>query len=169
MSVQKTAEESIKGVTSLIRAGITAALTKVSVDRADNMVNLIPPREYFTYEQPKGFTLPAIFTMVDRVDFHKDRGANFHAATVQMSVAVLLETMRQDQLTLMAYRYLDAMLEVLDLAQYVDPDPANKVKMTVLVKNAVFTPAYSNAGDNTQGLFRKEVHLACDIEHYSNF
>jgi hypothetical protein len=163
------AENSVNGVTYIIKNGIEAALAAIRADRADSAVTTPAPRQYFIYEQPKGYLPPAVFTMVDRIDFHKDRGANFHAATVQMSVAILVENIRSDQLTIQAWRYQDALLAVLDRAQYLDPNPDNPVKFTVLVKNAVFTPAYSSAGKDPDGTFRKEVHLACDLEHYSNY
>lgn len=169
MSVRHLAETTRNMTQQYIKDNIAAALTGVRADRTDGFVNLEPPQSYFIFPKALGLKTPTIFTVVEEFDFRpSQKGANHINAMVKLHVTALVEDKDLDRLTIKADRYFDALHNVLAQAQIVDAGKG--VRLNVIVSRATFSPEYSNANQqDPQGLFRKEVLLECEIEHYSNF
>lgn len=170
MSVSYLAEITTDLVQTHIQNNIAAALTSVRDDRADNNVSTEPPQSYFYFPNAQGYRLPAVFTIVDSIDFQKrEKGGNYVTAKVKMNISVLVEDRDMYRLTKKAWRYQAALYNILDETQLTD-DP-NKVKIIIIVENATYSSIYSVAQEtgNAQGVFRKEVVLECEIQQIENF
>lgn len=172
MSANHLAETTVNMMIQYIQANIDAALDAVQTDTSSyksiDHVTLESPRSYFIYPKIKGYQTPAVMVIVDDFDFRPSiKGANHINASVRTSVAVLLEDRDEERLTIKAYRYLDAFHKVLEQAEV--EDASIGVKIVIIVNRALFTPHYTDAGSDSQGLFRKELQLECAVEHYSNF
>lgn len=173
MSVRHLAETTVNLIITQIQNNIASALAAVTADSSPNkstvQVTTEPPRTYFIYENPQGYTTPAVIVVCDEFDFRPAaKGANHISAVARIGVACVLEDRDLQRLTVKAYRYLDAFHNV--LAQTEIDDPTDGVKLIIIVKKAGFTPHYyPRAQSDPQGLFRKEVQLECEVEHYENF
>lgn len=168
MSARHLAETTRDMIQDFIKANIATALADTRAQNTDGFVNIEPPQSYFIYPKAHGYRTPAIFTIVDEFDFRpSQKGANHINAMVKFNVSALVEERQLDRLTAKADRYLDALHQILGNASIVDT--TKKVRLVVIVNRASFSPEYTNAGDDPQGLFRKEVVLECEVEHYSNF
>ena len=166
MSVRHISEITRNMVQAHIRANIAAALSDLRTDMADPIVTTEPPQSYFIFPNAQSYKTPAIFTIVESFDFRLEKqNANHINANVKLNVAALVEDRDLYRLTIKADRYSAALHFV--LAQYPLVDLAKNVKLVILVDQVTFSPEYSNAGDDPQGLFRKEVLLECSVQHYS--
>ena len=156
-------------VIDYLQTNFDAALTSIRTNRLPStIVTTESPRQYFTYPKAAGYTPPAVFVIIEDFNFRPaEKGANHINAVVRTNVAILVEDRDLYRLTIKADRYLDA-LHLL-LAQTELYDTNHNVKLIVIVQRAIFSPEYTNAGDDPQGLFRKEVRLECDIEYYANY
>lgn len=171
MSTRHLAEQSVNMMIDYIQSNIAGALSGVrnytGPARSIDVVTTEPPRQYFLYAPIKGYRTPAVLVILTDFDFRPEqKGANHINAKAAITVACLLEERDLERLTIKSFRYLDAFHEVLGQAEITDP--VANVKLIVIVKRATLTPEYTNAGEDPQGIFRKELHLECDVEHYSN-
>lgn len=132
-------------------------------------VTVEPPNDYFIYPRAQAYRAPAVFIIPERQDFKKrERQANFIDSETRINISVVIEDKDSVSLTYKAYRYQAAMVGVLDQAVLTSAD--NKVKITVVVANAQFSPLYSSEKDPqaSGAVFRKEVWLECDVQHYES-
>lgn len=167
MSSQKLVEIDSYLIRDYIKANIGAALAEVRTDRADSMVTTEVPANYFFFEKAQGYKAPCVFIICTDVDFRKDEmNANFVNAAFRYTVSVVIEDRAEDYLTVKAWRYQAALHKILDQTQL--EDPSQSVKATLVVKNASFSPLFSNAGTAPQ-VFRKEVALEIDVNHFESF
>ena len=155
-------------IIAYLQTGMTAALASIRANRPNALVTTENPREYFIYPKAKGYTPPAVFVIIEDFNFKPaERGANHINATVRTNVAILIEDKDLMRLTIKADRYMDALHLLLAQAELYDS--THNVKLVIVVQRAEFSPEYTNAGEDPQGLFRKEVRLECDIEYYANY
>lgn len=173
MSTRHLAETAVDLVTTYLEDNLPTALAGVIADipnpnRFPDIVTLEAPRTYFVYPKIKGYTLPAVMVIVDSVDFRPaQQKANYISAVMRMAVVLYMEERDEERLTIKAYRYLDAFHNV--LAQTQIPDSHDNAMLTIIVERAGFSPHYTIAGQDPQGLFRKELQLECSVEHWINF
>lgn len=170
MSGRQLVETDIALMQTQIQTNIVAALAAVSATRADNKVATDAPKDYYIYPKAKGYRTPCVFLIADDVDFRKrERGQNHINATNKINVSVLIEDKDAERLTRKAYRYQAALHQVLDQVTLTSSDL--KVKITIVVARATFSPLYTDTTDPTapNAVFRKEVVLECEIEHYESF
>lgn len=170
MSARKLAEGTVDLMLQCIKTNIAAALDAVQADAPDHTVTTEPPRSYFIYSGAKGFRCPAVWVMAEEFDFRQqEKGANFIDALARINVSVLLEDRNTELLTRRCWRYQSALHTVLDETQLTTTD--NKLKIVVVIRRATFLPTYSNTVDKNspEAVFRKEVLLECDVDHYENF
>jgi hypothetical protein len=166
MSSHRLIEESINLMITYLTANMPTALSEVSVDWADNKVPLNPPTAYFNYEA-SGYRPPCIFVIGESTNFRLgEKGANFITAVSRINVSALIQTDKNPNLTTMAYRYQAALHKLLNNKILDSSD--SKVRIVVKVERAEFSATFTNAGKGEQGMFRKEVVLQCDVEHYEN-
>jgi hypothetical protein len=164
-------EKTVSLIQDQIKAGIAGALASVRAQRADKAVSTEPPptQSYFIFEGAKAYRCPAIFMIADSMDMHNaDRGANFIAARARIIVSVIVEDRRQDLLTLKAWRYQAALHQLLHLATLTTAD--QKVRVETKVERVLYSHEFTDAVDKDvpQGVFRKEVALHLDAEHFEN-
>lgn len=155
-------EISVDAIIAKLKADLPTALADVRLNRADNLVTMESPRDYYIYPRAKGYRTPAVFVIGDRIDFQKDRkGANHVNAAVRINVSFLVEDKDAERLMRKSYRYQAAVHEVLDQAVLTSPDTS--ARMTLVIQNAAFSGLYSNLepGD-PQAVYRQEISLEVD-------
>jgi len=154
-------------VLNQIKTTIAASLAEIRSDRDDAVVSTEPPKSYFIYAPAASYRCPAIFVVVDRMDFKQfDAGANFVPATVTMYVSVLVEDKDETLLTIKADRYYTAIHQSINQKNITSAD--DLVKISIKVMSAQFGEFWKFKGDSPQGMFRKEVRLTLNVEHYES-
>lgn len=156
-------------VIDYIKANIAAQLNTVGAAVGAPQMSLENPAEYFIYPKPAAYRLPAVFVIVDQINFRiQEKQANFINARDKINVSIEVEDQDADTLTYKADRYLSALHQVLDEAQINSQDASLALK--VIVYNARFSPLYMRTeGTGEGGKFRKEIVLECEVEHVENF
>jgi hypothetical protein len=162
-------EATVDLLLSHIKTNIGAALASVRAEVNDPVVTTEVPKSYFIYPKAKGFRAPAVFVIADEFDFKvPERGANFISGSVRINVSVLLEDRNSELLTRRCWRYQSALHELLAQTQLTTSD--NTLKIVSIVRRARYSPLYSNAKDESsvEAVFRKEVLLELEVDHYEN-
>lgn len=169
MSVKYLAEIAVREVESLIKAEISDVLAALRTERGDAKVSTEPPQSYFIYEEAKGYRTPAVFIIARNIDFQKDQyKANHITASIDVGVSVLVEDKDKDKLTIKAWRYQAALLEILDQKNIVVT--GDKAKLFLIVKAADFSPVFTaETTKGSHGVFRKEVALTLDVQQRESY
>lgn len=150
---------------ALIQANIATALSEVRAERVDPSVNTELPKSYFPYAPSHAFQCPAVSVIADNIDFHLERGQNFLDATVAALCSVCVEDKTQKDLQKKAWRYQDALFQILNRAQIEGPE----FKFIIKVTRARYSSDNTMKADPTsQSVFQKEVVLDLEIESYQN-
>jgi hypothetical protein len=163
MAAQSISESVVTGIIDLIKANIPAALAEIRSDREDARVTTEPPVSYFIYEKAAGYKTPAIFVIADSVDFRLDRGPNSINAEVRLIVSCLVEDKIAENLTYKTYRYSDALHKVLDRA-HIKQD--QEKRLSVVKVQRIDYSLTQQTKTSQESVFRKEVMLTCQVEHY---
>ena len=165
-TVRHLVETAVDLIVDKLEADLPAALQDIRVNRADNLVTMEPPRDYFVYPKSLGYRTPAVFVIGDRIDFLKNqKQANFIDATCRINVTILVEDKDAERLMRKSYRYQAAAHQVLDQAVLQSQD--GQARMTVVIMNASFSGLYSTLRENDpQSVFRQEIALECDVQNY---
>lgn len=171
MSARNLAEGATTLIISQIQTNIDSALNSVATyftgTGPGNGVSLENPREYFFYEKPQGYMLPAVFVIPKDIDFSIDKNkSNFVNAQTKYMISVLVEDEDLERLTVKAWRYQSALHSVLDQTSMVSSD--NSLQLKCVVYHATFSPTWTTE-DGLKGSFRKEVVLECEVTHLENF
>lgn len=169
MASRRLAEEAVTLIQAEIKSKISAALAEVRTDRGDAKVTTEPPKKYFLYERAKGLETPCVFIICTDMRMHNsDRAANFIASQARIVVSVLVEDRIADNLVTKSWRYQAALHKVLHLVDLTSTD--SKVKIVIKVDTMAFSPEFSTADDPSipEGVFRKEVALELEVEHWEN-
>lgn len=163
MSVRHLVETAVDLVKAKLQTELPAALNDIRINRADNLVTLEPPRDYYVYPKAMGYRTPAVFVIGDRIDFLKERrGANHINAAIRVNVTVLVEDKDAERITRKAYRYQAAIHQVLDQKRLFSAD--GDAALTVVIQSASYSPLYSNlAAGDPQAVFRQEIALELDV------
>lgn len=168
MSYRKLAEGASDLIVDYIQAHISAALDAVATGVASNQpkMSIENPKAYYVYPKAKAYDSPAIFVILDEMDFNIQLNkSNFINATDKVNVSVVVEDQDESILSYKAWRYQSALHSVLDEATMVSSD--NKLQLKCVVYRASFSTLYENT--DGPGGFRKEVVLQCEINHAENF
>jgi hypothetical protein len=169
MSYRKLSEGARSAIIDYIKANIHDELNTVGAAVGAPQMSLEDPASYFIFEKPHAYSLPAVFVIVDGLDFRiQDKKSNFVNAKGRINVSVEVEDQDAETLTYKADRYLSALHQVLDQANIFSSDSA--LKLIVVVYSASFSPKYmAPEGQGDGGKFRKEILLQCEVEHVENF
>jgi len=160
-------EGTVIPIKNFIKAGIDQALADVRTDRGDAEVSTESPKAYFIYENPIGYRVPAIFVLGDTFDFQLSRGQNFIEGKAIVYVSALVDDRNAELLTIKAWRYQDALHQLLD--QAVLDDPVHNIKNVIKVVKAEFSNTFQMKAQNPgseKNPFRKEVMLTLEVEHF---
>lgn len=157
-------------IKTLIQDGIAAALSSVSIARGDNQVGMEVPNEYFFYEKSKAMNPPSVYISGVSIDFRQsEKETNYISSKDKVYVTVVVQDQTGEDLVLKAWRYQAALHQVLDRAVLTSSD--NGARLIVVVSRAEMSPIYDVSKDpnSTEAVFRREVYLECDVEHYENY
>lgn len=167
MSKAQLVETTRDLVLDTIKANIAAKLAGIRADRNDPIVSTEPPRSYFIFDGAHTYQCPAVFCVVDSMEFPEpSTGANHVNAIVKMYVSVVIEDREADRLTIKSERYQAALFEILHWTTLQDV-PKN-LRIWARVVNCQFSPLYTNARGGNMGEFRKEVSLELEVKHFEN-
>lgn len=167
MGSRRIMEGTVNPIITYVQNTQASAFADLRADRTDNLVNTNPFVEFLTYEKAIGYRTPCLFVIGRSVDFRKSNGQNFIDALVTIQVSALIDDKDAQNLTLKAWRYHDALHEMLDRAEIPDDFVSNKFKVMNKVK-----VTRSDFGELVQlksqidSPFRKEVMLTLEVEHY---
>lgn len=154
-------------VVTHIKANIGQALADVRANWPDQSVTTEPPRVYFIYDGANTFQCPAVFTVVDNMDFPEDvLNPNHINAIVRLFVSIVVEDREAKLLTIKCERYQAALFQTLHRIQIADPVKNLKIYSRVL--RASFSPLYTKKPRQGEGSFRKEASMELEIKHWEN-
>lgn len=161
------AELAVDIVEAQIRANITTALANVRTQRIDPIVTTEPPREYFQYEEAHVYRAPAIFVIIQDMDFHDDRNPNHINASNRIVVAAVVEDRLKRLVVKKAWRYQSALMQCLHLVSLTSAD--GTLRLFSRVKRASFSGVI-NLKDpkSAEAVFRQEMSLQLQVEHIEN-
>lgn len=150
-----------------IKANLPAALADVRADRnaVENLGLATPiPREYFIAKNYVALQPPSVFIVCDDIDFQKERGANHINAVAHYGITAISEAQTTENATRITWRYQAALSQILDNVSLTNA--SDKLKLTVIVRNAEFSEDYevSSKEGNPAKRWRKGVLLKCDVE-----
>lgn len=166
---RKLTEATVYLLLNHIKENIEGALADIRSDVNNPVVTTEAPKSYFIYAKAKGYKCPAVFVIADEFDFRAQaQGANFISGSLRVNVSVLVEDRNAELLTKRAWRYQSALHQLLAETQLTSSD--NALKITSIVRRASFSPLYSSTKDenSVDAVFRKEVLLECEVDHYEN-
>lgn len=125
-----------------------------------------PPREYFIARNQKALQCPAVYVISKEIDFKKDRGANFIAATGSYEIAIVVEAQTTEDAARMTWRYQTALRDVLDNRSLTSADQA--LRIVCIVRGAAFTEEYdpSENPGKSSAIWRKGALIRVDVEFY---
>jgi hypothetical protein len=169
MAVKRLVEISVGLIEAHLQANITTALGALEVQRNDTLVVLESPKDWFRYAPEKGYRMPAIYTICNVMRMMNDRGANHINAQMEIVVSALLGGTTLDELVTKTWRYQAVLQGLLHEQSLTTGDGA--VKIVCKVEEMHFSPELTDTidRDEKQNVFRKEVSLVLNVEHYESF
>lgn len=145
-----------------LQTNLPFELNAIYADRPKD-VSLETPLEYYIYEKAIGYKTPAIFVVARDIDYRMGIGANHVNALITMYVACVLEDRNHTILQQRIFRYQDALQKTLHRMAFVDT--GNTQKNIIKVVSASFSETEATHS-TVESIFRKEVLLTLEIEHY---
>lgn len=163
----KLIETDLELIRTYMQTNLPAALAVVSADRATVLDQMPVPREYLTFETAQAYECPVIFIIPDNQDYRLyEKNSNCINALSRIYVNAVIESRRESEVSYIAYRYQAAMCQILAQTCLLNAD--NTVQIIIKVTRSKFSAMYTDAQKKGQasGVFRKEVLLELDVEHY---
>lgn len=172
MSAPLLLEGTVDLILAKIKADIATALADVRTERADAKVSTEPPstESYFRYYPAKAFKAPAVFVVGEEMGArHDEKGGNFITGLASVTVSVVVEDRDEERLTRKAFRYMSALHQILEQINL--QDTGGKLKLFVRVERVVNGATYTKADqrDLAESVFRREVALYCEVDHFENY
>jgi len=150
-----------------IKAKISAALLAVRTERSDPRVTTEIPRQYFIFDGAHTYNCPAVFVVVDSMDFPESSyGPNHINNLVKIYCSAVVEDRDMAFLTIKAERYQAALCRILH--RTILQDDPNFIKIYSRVLRAEFSPIFTRKEKTNEGIFRKEVSLELEVKHFEN-
>jgi hypothetical protein len=168
MASHKLVEIAVDLIVKEVQDNIVAALAEVAADRT-KAIPIPKPTNVFAFTPVSVFRPPAIIVNAEEIDFRLGEAkANYIDALMRINVVAVCEEREGPTLQFAAYRYQAALHKILAQKHLYNQD--NTVHIVCKVERARFSSIYTNAQqkDNPQGVFRKEVMLELEVEHYEN-
>lgn len=162
------AETTVQLIQDAIQAEIAQALANVRAERNDPIVTTYPPLEYFQYEKAEGYRAPAIFTIIQGMDFRNEQmGANHINAMCDVVVAVIVEDRIEPRVVKKAWRYQAALTQILHESSLTNMDQS--VRLFSRVQNCQMSGVINIKDEKKMSsVFRKEMSLRLQVEHIEN-
>jgi hypothetical protein len=152
----------IESIIDYLQANLPGVLNSIYADR-DKEVSLETPFEYFTYEKAIGYKTPAIFVVARDIDYRMGLGANHVNALITVYIGCVIEDRNSTIIQKRIFRYQDALQKTLHRTVLADTNATQKNIIKVTGASFSQTEASHSAIDS---VFRKEVLLTLEIEHY---
>lgn len=150
----------VDAIIDYLKANLPAELNSIYTDR-DKEINLETPLDYFIYENAIGYKTPAIFVIAKDIDYRMGIGANHVNALINLYVGCLIEDRNSYIIQKRMFRYQDALQRTLHRLALED---TNKTQKNIIkVTGASFSETSHIV---LESIFRKEVLLTLEIEHY---
>lgn len=152
-----------------VQANILQALSNVRSYYNDPITTTEQPREYFQYETAHGYRCPAIFTIVQDMDFRESQvGQNHINSSDRVVVAVVVEDRKREVLVKKAYRYQAALMQCLHHVSLTTAD--GTLRLFSRVKRCQFSGIINIKDEKLpEGVFRQEMSLQLAVDHIENF
>lgn len=167
MSAYYGAEIATNMIIAHLRAGMPAALAAVRTERNDPVVTTEPPREYFIYPTANVYRPPAVFTIFERQEIKNINSDGNHInATDYIVVAVVVEDFKETLLTIKAFRYQVALMQLLHLVTLTNSDGG--LRLFSKVETCEFSAIENLKGKAGDLIFRKEIGLRLAVDHIEN-
>lgn len=170
MAAPKLTETTVNLINDYLQTNIATALTNVRTERNDPIVTTEPPREYFIYPRAHGYRPPAIFIICEAFDFRLETGPNFINGLAKINVTALVEDIDRTRVTIKCWRYQAALSQLLDNTQLTSSD--NLVRIVTKQVRHSFSPLYTDMKvknpEDPGVVFRQEVAIELEVEHYEN-
>ena len=163
----KLIELDLELIRTYLMANMPTALATVSADRATVLDQMPMPREYLTFEKAQAYECPVIFIVPDSQDYRLyEKNSNIINALSRIYVNAVVESNRESTVSYLAYRYQAALCQILAQQHLFSDD--NTVHIVVKVTRSRFSSMYTDSQKSgaASGVFRKEVLLELDVEHY---
>ena len=163
----KLIETDLELIRTYLVANMPAALATVSADRTVLIDQMPVPREYLTFEKAQAYQCPVIFIVPDSQDFRlSEKNSNCINALSRIYVNAVVESGQEQVVSYLAYRYQAALCQL--LAQQCLLNTDSSVQIIIKVVRSRFSSMYTDAQKKgvASGVFRKEVLLELDVEHY---
>jgi hypothetical protein len=162
------AELAVDLIQAQIKTNITQALQNVRNQRQDPIVTTEPPREYFQYEMAHVYRAPAIFTIIQDMDFRTDSvKGNILNAKNRIIVAAVVEDRLQRLVVVKAWRYQSALMQCLHEVSLTTAD--GTLRIFARVQRCSFSGIINLKDPKaSDAVFRKEVSLQLIVEHVEN-
>lgn len=167
MGAYQGIEIAVQMINTHIQNNIGAALASVRTERNDPIVSTEPPKEYFIYEEAHAYRAPAVYILADDEQIlNKQAGANYLRAKDYILVNVIVEDRLKSRVTIKAWRYQAALLQLLHEVSLTSSD--NTLRLFSIVENCKFSPVTLKDPKSAEAVFRKECSLALEVEHLEN-
>ena len=160
-------------VIGYLTTNLPAAISQESSAFPDGITPLVMPEQTYDYEEAEPPQCPALYVIIDRVDFRlQGQGANHINALATVRCGMIVEEFQASALAHAARRYASILHQVLHGSQ-IDYTVSSVVKVRNIVKVSATSFGESfrkNAEAGEQdGPYRKEFVHELQIEHYENF
>lgn len=162
------AELAVDLIEAQIKSNILQALSNIRAERQDPIVTTEPPREYFQYEMAHVYRAPAVFTIIQDMDFREETmGANHINAADRIVVAVVVEDRLKRLVVKKAWRYQAAMMQILHQVSLTSAD--GTLRLFSRVKRCSFSGVVNLKDPKAaDAVFRQEMSLQLQVEHIEN-
>jgi hypothetical protein len=144
---------------SYIPDNIGAALDEVAIEY-NTEISIENPLDYFIYQNPIGYRVPCIILVPQNIEWLWTRGQNHINCIVGLSLTCVVEDRDQTMLSRKLWRFHAALFKLLSFATFLSSTQKDIVKVT----NSSFSQTILMSG--TDSIFRKEVTMSLDIEHF---
>lgn len=161
------AEIAVDLIQDHIKTNIASALANVRASRLDPIVSTEPPKEYFIYANANVYRPPAVFTIFESQKILDADGGNHINAVDHIMVVCVVEDRLERLLTIKAWRYQAAMMQILHLVNLTNSNGG--IKLFSRVDSCEFSPIVNLTGKKGEELiFQKEMGLRLLVDHIEN-
>lgn len=159
------AELAVDLIEAQIKANILQALANVRAERQDPIVTTEPPREYFQYPTAHVYRAPAIFTIIQDMDFRENTiNPNHINALHRIVVAAVVEDRKQSLVVKKAWRYQSALMQCLHQVTLTSGD--GSLRLFSRVNRCSFSGLINLKDPKAaDAVFRQEMSLQLQVDH----
>lgn len=157
-------------IEAYLATNMASALSAESAAWPDGITPLVPPEQYYHYEEASPPQCPALYVLQDQIDYRLDaKGANHINALAIVRCGVIIEEFHQSDAARAARRWANVLHKILNEA-VIDYSPSGTVlaRQIVKVRRTMFSDTFKKdaAASSESGPWRKEFVHELEVEHY---